>query len=223
MKTKSTDIPNMHRDMTGADIHALVGASPFIIEVGANDGQSTDMFLKAMPKATILCFEPEPSAIGKFRGMNFDNRVRLYEWAIADRFQLQRDFHCSGGIPDCNHPDVPWNKSGSLPPPKEHLNRSPEITYTRTIKVSTRTLDSFTDDMQLPVDFLWCDVQGSEPLVILGGQRTLRQTKYAIFEYYDQEMYERQADIRGLTSFLPDFDPIAIYGENILFRNRTLT
>jgi 2-O-methyltransferase len=69
---------------------------------------------------------------------------------------------------------------------------------------------------------IFADVQGAEARLILGGQQTLRRTRYFYCEFYNVEQYERQPDIKGLLSFLPDFDLIGIYGDNALFANREL-
>ncbi len=215
-------VPRYDHDMTGEEIRALVGDAPFILELGSNDGISTAMFLRAMPKATVACFEFQQSALEDFRARNFDGRVTLHPVALSDRYGPLSTWE-SGGITDCNNPKKPWNKSSSTVRPLEHLAVSPEITFTPGPQVPGYPLDHFYADLPLPVDFLWCDVQGSEARVILGGQRVLRQTKYAKFEFYDRELYERQADLRGLLSFLPDFDLVAIYEHNALFKNRSFT
>jgi len=85
------------------------------------------------------------------------------------------------------------------------------------------TLDEALADYALGiVDLLWADLQGAEARMILGGQQTLAKTRYLFLEYYDTPLYDRQADLKGLVSFLPDFDLLGIYGENAFFKNQLL-
>ncbi len=214
-------VPHHNRDMTVEEIRDLICDSPFIIEIGANDGHHTSQFIEAMPNANICCFEFCPSAIEDFNKRNFGNRVKLFTVAISHRHESRVPDY-SGGIPDCRNPSKPWQQSNTIVGPKEHLQRSPEITYAKGQQVQCCPLDWFYNTYLFPVDFLWCDAEGAEPLVILGGHRTLYQTRYAIFEFYERELYHRGANLRTLLSMLPDFDLMAIYGDNALFKNRSL-
>ena len=215
------EVKHYNRNFVAEDICDLVGTRPFIIEIGSNDGKDTASFLEAMPEVYICCFEFDVRAIEDFHARNLGPRVTLHEIGISDRTETRKSW-LSGGIPDCNNPKKEWHKSNSIEEPREHKKKSPEITFTKGPLIQCHPLDYFWDEYQLPVDFLWCDCQGAEPEVILGGQRTLRQTRYAIFEFYDAEVYARQADVRGLRSFLRDFEVMGIYGENVLFKNERL-
>jgi len=211
------------RDLTAVEVRDMVGESPFIIEIGSNDGFHTAQFIEAMPNAHICCFEFHPGAVEDFQAkrLEVNGRINLHSVPISHRFEM-RTPDLSGGIPDCRSPKKPWQQSSTIVGPKEHLQRSPEIIYSKGKQVQCYPLDYFWDEYQLPVDFIWCDVEGSENLVILGGQKTLPQTRYAIFEFYERELYHRGANLRTLISMLPDFDLIAIYGDNALFKNRSL-
>src|SRR5208283_5009546 len=54
---------------------------PTILEIGCNDGTDTLAFLRAAPKATIYCFEPDPRAIKRFRQRIDSSSVTLFELA----------------------------------------------------------------------------------------------------------------------------------------------
>ena len=73
-----------------------------------------------------------------------------------------------------------------------------------------------------PIDLIFADVQGAEARLILGGQQTLRRTKFFYCEFYNVEQYERQPDLKGLLSFLPDYVPVGIFGDNVLLKNTLL-
>src|SRR5262249_48697220 len=62
----------------------LIGTdAPVILDLGANDGATTAMFLDTFPNCTIYAFEPDPRAIAKFRERINDPRARLFEIALG--------------------------------------------------------------------------------------------------------------------------------------------
>jgi 2-O-methyltransferase len=210
------------RDIMVGELRHLVGRDdPVIIEVGCNDGETTRQMLAVMPHARIVCFEPDPRPLAR-SVVKTDKRVKLYQMAISDR-RGRFPFHQSGGqIPNSKAPcKDDWDYSGSLCRPTGHLDRDKLVKFPSTIEVQTKTLDSMAP--RGPIDLIFADVQGAEARLILGGQATLRRTRFFYCEFYNVEQYERQPDIKGLLSFLPDFDLVAIYADNALFRNRTLT
>lgn len=213
-------VPNHGHDFTAEEIRDLVGTSPFIIEVGCNNGRDTQRFLEVMPFCHVVCFDPEPRAAKHFLCKDHP-RVTFKQIPIADMV-CERHWYKSGGIRDCNDKEEEWYQSGSICEPTGHLKRSPEIKFTKMPKIRCWPLDFFWDEYQPTIDFLWCDAQGADALVILGGQRTLMQTRYATFEWYPEPLYEGAADLRGLCTLLPHFDLIGIYGENALFKNKQL-
>jgi 2-O-methyltransferase len=215
-------VPVRGADLMAGEVRRLLGRDdPLIIEVGCNDGETTQQFLGVMPRATILCFEPDPRPLARFRCRG-DRRVILCEHAISHRCETLTFYQSSGEIPGSAAPCAgDWDYSGSLCRPTGHLTRDPRITFDRTIEVYALPLDSAIPSLPM-IDLLWVDVQGAEARLILGAQQTLARTRYLYTEFYDTPMYDRQPDLKALVAFLPDFDLIGIYGENALFRNRNL-
>lgn len=121
-----------------------------------------------------------------------------------------------------------WNLSGSLLKPTGHLNRDKQTSFGDPIQVEMRRLDMVfrhlaidgTGELNDRVPFIWCDSQGSEARVILGARDILVKTCYFYTEFYDTPQYDRQPDLYGIYCMLPDFDPIGIFGDNCLFKNR---
>jgi len=109
------------------DLHELVTLlgkdDPVILEIGANDGSHTALFLELFPKAKIYAFEPDPRASEKFqRRLGNDSRVVLEKIAIS-AIDGEIDFFMSNSIAS---EDIPgnWDQSGSIRKPKEHLEYS---------------------------------------------------------------------------------------------------
>lgn len=217
-------IPQRDSGLLVGEIHRLVGRDdPIIIEAGCNDGTDTELFLLAMPRARVICFECDPRPLARFKCRN-DKRVELRECAVSHR-RGTVTFHASGGkIPESTVVCADdWDYSGSICRPTGHLQRDPRITFDRTFQVYAWPLDEALVQYQLPrIDLVWADLQGAEARMILGGQRTLAMTRFLYLEYYDTPLYDRQSDLKGLLAFLPDFELLGIYGENALFRNTTL-
>ena len=189
-------------ELTAVSVHALLNRTdPFIVEIGANDGETTQSFIKQMPYARIVAFEPDPRPLSRFMCKD-DLRVKLHPIAISDRYGMAT-FYQSGGVVG-------------------HLERDHQVTFPTQIQVETRLLDDFLWSFPEVISLIWCDCQGAEARVILGGQYTLRRTQWLYMEYYDTEQYLRQPDLKALLSFLPDWDLIALCGDNALLRNRTV-
>jgi len=54
-------------------------------------------------------------------------------------------------------------------------------------------LDNVAARMQIAkVDWIWCDVQGAEDLVIAGGLKTFARTRFFYTEYIEVEAYVGQ-------------------------------
>lgn len=206
--------------------------SPVILDIGANDGETTADFLRQFPGARIAAFEPDPRAIRKFKARNSDPRVHLYETAIGASDGVAY-FHVSSGIPpwattnpkiEERHYPEGWDQSGSLRAPKNHGRFWPWVKFESKIIVPVMRLDTSAWVMRLDpeskIDLIWADVQGAEGDLIAGGHRTLQRTKFFWTEYSDSEWYEGQPTLRELAAMLPDFEIIRTFPKDVLFWNR---
>ncbi len=218
------DIPLYHHDITAGEVYCLLGKTdPVILELGCNDSETTRGFLMAMPNAKVIAFEPDPRPLARHVCRN-DPRVTLFECAISDRDGTAPFTQSGGQVKGSTAPcSEDWDYSGSLRVPTGHLDRDKQVKFPSTIIVQTRRLDGIPPVAALPfVDLIFADLQGSEAAMILGGQETLRKTRWLYLEYYDVEQYDRQADLKGLLSFLLDWDLTAKYADNALLKNRLL-
>lgn len=199
-----------------------------VVEVGANDGKDTEMFLQCFPTADIYCFEPDPRPAQKWRERVHNPRARLEEIAISDT-EGPVTFHQSGGIPPgYSESDFPagWDLSGSIVAPKNHTVIHPWSSFNTTITIPAKTLDSVLGDRLaretslFPVTLLWADVQGAERQLIKGAQNTLLRTRYFYTEFSNEELYEGQLSLKELLSMLPNFRIEKIWTNDVLLVNR---
>jgi len=215
------DVPKRDRDIKPEEVRELVGRDdPLIYDLGCNDAETSAEFLRVMPRAIIVCCECNPQPLKRFK-LRDDPRVTLFECAVYHRNGRIKFFPSGGKIPGSNAPCADdWDYSGSTRRPTGHLIRDSRITFDREIEVEARTLDEIALPFRGRIDFIHADLQGGEASMILGGQQTLERTRYLYLEYYDRPLYDRQADLKGLISFLPDWKLLSIWGENALFENQ---
>lgn len=205
--------------LTPQEIHQLVGRdNPTILEIGANIGQTTIEFLKAMPQAKIYSFEPDPRAITQFKRNINNPNVCLVESAIG-AVNGKTQFYQSNG--DGNFKD--WNQSGSIRRPKTHIQEWPWVKFDSVIEVPILRLDDWMMLQGLSaIDFIWADTQGAEIDLIKGSSNTLRNTRFFYTEYSDAEWYEGQVSLKEIDGLLEDFDLVRVFKMDALFKNTKL-
>jgi FkbM family methyltransferase len=194
------------------DLKNLIGNMDTIIEIGAANGDDTAELLKF---GKVIAFEPEPMNVEILK-TRFDGdwNFTLVEAAVGDTMG-RTTFNRSR----TNDPAA-LRLSGSILPPKNHVKHWDWIYFDQPMEVRTVTLDSVIDSPL--VDFIWCDAQGAEGLIIKGGQETLKKTRYILMEYANDEHYEGQPTLFELCKMLPDFEPVIDYGTDVLFKNKNL-
>jgi 2-O-methyltransferase len=219
--TDALNFPITPGALTADEIRQLVGKDdPVIIEVGANCGQTTVELLKAMPRATIFAFEPEPRAIAKFRDAIASPNVHLFECAIG-AVNGTISFHRSSGGEHLPGYSEGWDQSGSIRRPNSHLKVWPWVKFEKQITVPIMTLDDWSTQHQIgKADFIWADVQGAESDLVEGAARFLRSSRYFYTEYSNDEWYEGQVTLADLLEKLPDFDLVRRYTMDALFKNK---
>jgi len=188
---------------------------PVILEIGANNGQTTVEFLEFFPNAHLFCFEPDPRAIAKFKKNIESPNVKLIEAAVgANSGHVM--FHQSSGM---EHIDpAGWDHSGSIRKPKSHLEVWPWVKFEKKIPVPMIRLDDWILENQIEeVDFIWADVQGAESDLILGALQTLKKTNFFYTEFSDVEWYEGQINFATLNALLSNFSLIKKFENDALF------
>ena len=225
------DLPPISPEsINGPFLQRLLGPAPqVILEIGANHGMHTQLFVRSFPTARIHAFEPDPRAIEAFRKQVTDRRVTLHELAIGAA-NGRAQFHVSSGLPPDATPQVKaeypkgWDQSGSLRAPKTHKEKWPWCKFQRTINVEVRTLDTWSRKHEPgPIDFLWADTQGAEADLVSGGRDTLARTRYFYTECFDDELYEGAPNLSTLVDMLPNFEIVKRYESDVLLRNSALT
>jgi len=192
-----------------------------ILEIGASDGADTNQLLVHNRKSVVHAFECEPRAIAKWRKKVRSDRAFLYETAISNA-DSTATFHPSGGNPGGSYKKYgDWDKSGSLLPFDRHSENAPWMEFPEPFTVTTTTLDAWAAE-HLPggmIDFVWCDVQGAEQMVVEGAHNTMKRIRYFYCECDSRPNYKGQATREDLIAALPGFSLVAEYSYNLLFKN----
>lgn len=194
--------------------------TPIIIEAGAAEGWDTLKFSNTYPNGKIYSFEPihEMYEIAKFNTKNcknvilsnaalsnVDSKLKMY---VADRY------------------DQPWG-SHSILKPKLHLENHPAITFKKEEEVDAIVLDTFLNNHKITnIDFMWLDMQGHEPTMLMASPHALAMTKYIYSEVNLIELYENIMLYPEYKDFLKIYGFYPIYEDlpwedagNVLFKN----
>lgn len=170
-------------------------AEYIIVEGGSADGADTDFFAQNFPNAKIYGFEPEENLYQKALKRNQENANVHLEKAALSSQNGTANFYISDRFGE------DWGSS-SLLKPKDHLWFHKEITFIREYKVKTLNLDSWCQNNSIQrIDFLWMDVQGSEPIIVKSSPNVIENTKYVYTEVSLIETYENvvlYSDFRNL-------------------------
>lgn len=165
-----------------------------VIHVGANTGGERDLYKKNGLR--VVWIEPIPEI---FRTLQANlagyAEQRAFPALVTDRDNAEYPFHIS-------------NQSGassSILDLKLHKDIWPNVSYERTITLTSTTLPSFFEREKISVrdyDALVMDTQGSELLVLKGADTILKHFKFIKTEVADFEAYTGCCQLKDIDQFL---------------------
>jgi len=161
----------------------LVDSSDRVFDIGANQGYYTSLFSNLAGKSgQIHTFEPIPSTFHRLsemvEGANYKN-IRLSNYVVSDICQ-QVSMKMPGG--DSGQASLREHYSGSWQASETVIHQ-----YT----CQSTTIDTYIEELESQgwerershrsIDFLKCDVEGAELLVLKGASRILTRDLPVIF------------------------------------------
>jgi FkbM family methyltransferase len=177
-------------------IRKLVGKPDCLIfDVGANRGQSAELYRVLFEHCTIHAFEPEPAMFDALQqSLGGLDRVVLNQAALGDRVG-------SAVLHQTTH-----SESASLLPlnPDSWWGQLLDIRPRGTAEVALDTIDHYCAERAIStIDFLKLDVQGFEPECLRGAHRMLSERRIGVIqaELSYHRLYERATrftDVEGL-------------------------
>jgi FkbM family methyltransferase len=167
-----------------------------IIDVGANQGQFAQYFMKFFPRAHLFCFEPLPKPFRELQvWADRHKQVTAFNMALGDY---------SGTVDMYYHLD--FSPGSSFLTTTEMTESAYPFTKKKVIvPVTMGTLDQTLSMMakSMPREILIkLDVQGYEDRVIRGGKEVFTKAKAAILEVNVDFLYDQQADFKDILLML---------------------
>jgi FkbM family methyltransferase len=177
------------------DLQLLIkGESPVIFDVGANVGQSIELFRSIFPRCHVYAFEPTASCVEVLRNKAFGDCVEIFPMALGDK-EEPRMFH--------EYEESVFNSVLSL-----DLSDENRFSYVKSVGSSvclTRTVDLMIKQLGCErVDLLKIDTQGFDMHVLKGAADALQRgtVKVVMVELNFVAMYEGQDSYVSIFSLL---------------------
>jgi FkbM family methyltransferase len=146
---------------------------PVVFDVGANEGQFTDMIDAELPDASVHLFEPQATLLPTLEEKYGNDPHRTVNgYALADD-DAETTLHYD-------------ERGSSLASMSERDLDHVDITFDKTEAVQTRTLDGYCDEHDIDwIDYLKIDVEGHELDVLDGaaGMIEAGAIGYITFEF----------------------------------------
>jgi FkbM family methyltransferase len=170
-------------------LYHLVKNKHYIVDVGANIGETSLHFAKYSPDSIIYAFEPDPVCYEKCKRnllLNQFKNIHLYNFGLGDE---NRKYYLS--------PDTYNNLGGNkIRPESSHV---PNIDVKRLDDVLIR------ENIKC-VDFMKIDVEGFEYRVLKGSEQTIKRFRPVLFiEINDNNLRYQGSSAAELISFLEKY------------------
>ena len=178
--TKETEID---KDFFLAEISKT---NPVIFDIGCYDGEDSREFSHLFENPTIYAFEGDKRSADLFNKLSegYDN-IKLVETVLSDTNGEVDWFSSDSDTKRHYEFQDSWSASSSLKKPDNHLNVFKDVSFSKTAKVQSMTLDSWMKDNPHidSIDVIWADVNGGEEELLNGAQKTLQKTKFLYIEF----------------------------------------
>ncbi len=152
------------------DLPLIVTAKrPVIFDVGANVGQSIDLFSRLFPESSIYAFEPAADCFALLKGKYTNEKVRLSQLALSSSDGSREFFYYQRSV-----------LNSLLPLDTDPANPFADVKMIDQTVVTTRAVDSVMREAGVSqIDLLKIDTQGWDYEVLLGARGALADGKVA--------------------------------------------
>ena len=167
-----------------------------IVDVGANEGQTANRFIKVFPTARIFCVEPVLETFKRLKNNVKENNISCHNLALGSEngsLEIKTSF-------DNSNSTMNSLKTTNL------INEGKEF---KTEKVNVVTLDMFCKEQLISeIGYLKIDTEGFDLEVLKGGRFMLEQRKIGFIEVEagmnpDNKYHVSFADLKN---YLESFD-----------------
>jgi FkbM family methyltransferase len=184
--------------------HLVNTASPVILDIGANRGQTIDMMRRAFVGPTIIAFEPNPDLFPELQ-RRYGSLATIENTAVGSAV-AQLDFHVSKN----SELSSLLNASAAVENP---FSATP---VQKTISVPVTTVDCYLAHKNINhIDILKSDTQGFDLEVLRGASATLSRgaVDTVLIEVLFFSLYQDQGTFGDIEQFLKQkgYGLIALY------------
>lgn len=192
-------LSNFYKKNLGENIHTIV-------DVGANEGQTIDLFLKLNPNCDFFCFEPNPTLFEKLTNKYLENpNIRLYQLGVSDtngeRVFFENVLHSTSSFEEVDmDSEYLERKANILGVEKKNLIK-------RKYPVKIVKLSSFINaHCSSHIDILKLDTEGHEYACLQGlfDQKLNVDINYIQLEEHNDDMYLSQAPSSAIHKLLEE-------------------
>ena len=163
----------------------------FVIDVGANTGQSTDLFLKLNPNCKIIAFEPIPSLYQKLKRKYSDKpNIQLFQFGISDvagqKTFYENIFQCTSTFEELDL------TSEYLKTKSKVLGVKPDEIVKESYPIEVTTISDFINNrLTEKIDILKIDTEGHEYACLTGlfKNKLNCDIEYIQLEQHTDDMY----------------------------------
>lgn len=196
---------------------------PVIFELGAHVGGDTIRILqKCKSNPRYYAFEPDPRNLQWLRTQIRPFKINVFDIALSN-FDDNALLYQSTGRSEAHPENYDHTASSSIKAPVVDPNYW--LKYPSAVVVKTNKLDTFCHQHKIDhIDFIWSDIQGSEPDMIEGAQNILQKTKFLYMEYISGGTPYKDIKSLGETlKLLPDYwEVIHQFPDDILLENTSI-
>jgi 2-O-methyltransferase len=202
----------------------MLGKTPWILDVGSNDGGDSLRWLVQFREARVISFEPDKRAYQRLlaRHASCEPSVRM-RWyclncAVSDYDGETVLYESNGVNPNYQWYESGWDLSSSIQKPKHHLEDE-WIEFKSSYNVCVRSLQNLkTINGLTKINLLWIDAQGADKLVLAGARSLWPRIDYIVCEVAERELYEGMATSGEMTELLASsFEPIFCSATDMVF------
>lgn len=226
------------KELSKLEIKKLIGKEdPIILDIGCYDGKDSVELASLFNSCEIHCFEADFRSIKLFKHINKNTKHKLFLHEIAiGSVDGKINFYLSDSETRRHYKfQKEWSASSSIKKPKVHLELFKDVQFNKKVKVQCCKLDTWCEKKwdwgninNKIIDLIWCDVNGAEKDLILGGMNVLNNfTRYFYTEFCAKELYEGSLTYRQILKLLPNFNVVSVYNfqgnfGNLLLKNKNL-
>lgn len=182
----------------------ILDENPIIFDVGANEGQSINKYLKIFSKPIIHAFEPLNEQFYKLETQYKSHKnITLNNFALGDREEIKKFYKAKKSSTSSFNKfnfNSEWIKLRS----KQH-NTSIENFVETIDDIKISTLDNYCTNNKInTIDLLKIDTQGYEDKVLEGAKNTIQNNKINIIicEIMFDDAYEKYFNFSDIEKYL---------------------